>query len=708
MGIALVAGAVAVVIQFQSAVTWAIFVLTLALLIGLSLYSVMAMIQDRPVAIRKARTQVYKHTRSVVRDLKSQTVLKGNTVTLHLSVEPLVGRNDYELQYPAKRLVDEDFAEAFFHELHGHALLLGEAGAGKTGIAIRVTEYLLLKARPNKRSPTIPLWLDLAEWRQGQTFGEWVIEYLTRRASIPVATARYLVKNQDLALVLDGLDEIKFEGQRRDCLNRISEFHRENGLIPILVNCRSEDYTRLKFDLGLRTVRIAPIAPEIVAEFVASKGGSSNGLLTLMQVDDQLSAALSTPFLLNAAVMTFKAVDANRVDTYDTVDEWRSAIVKNYVANTYLVKRPSMKYPPETTEPALAWLAQILQKNDFSACYGVVPARYFYYPSSEAAFEWISVGLLGALSAGIVGCATYLVFGTVVAVTFATLAFMLSLLNKLGGQLESSLMTGFMDTPVGWSVSAAVAKWKKAVLVGAAAVLLVVIVSVIGPQWITPAPGFTYQINWTFVIIAVPIAFLLFVALVGVVEGFTFGDEEELPTQREDLITGLGQLIKSAKLWRMLLLRSGILFVCLAGVYLGCWAYVQYVVPIAESKGVVLSSVLWGIPEAPATFWTYLRTLPLGGLEATWLLPIGLACVCLIICFAVTHLDFLWMYFISERWERLMVQRSPMPRHPEVFLDYCTFLGLVRRVGGRYSFSHKLVEEYFAGLPNKYVAATDN
>lgn len=90
-------------------------------------------------------------------------------------------------------------------------LILGEPGAGKTITLLKLAQELIARTEKDLSQP-IPVVLNLSSWRnKQQTIADWLIEELNSTYQISKALGKVWIEDQQLLLLLDGLDEVKIE-----------------------------------------------------------------------------------------------------------------------------------------------------------------------------------------------------------------------------------------------------------------------------------------------------------------------------------------------------------------------------------------------------------------------------------------------------------------------------------------------------------------
>ncbi len=220
------------------------------------------------------------------------------------------------------RLHDEVYARL----PHGRLVILGEAGAGKTGAML----LLLLQAlehregfeRAARLGVPVPVWLTLGGWDpDAQPFRTWVLTVLDREhpylrsAAFGSDAAQTLLASGHLALFLDGLDEMP-AAARSAALRQLDA---ETANFRVVLTSRPQEY-REALDQGrlhsAAVIEIRPVRPTVAASYlVRGEVGvrrdvwASVGDYLRLHPDSVPARALSTPLALSLARFAYQHSD---------------------------------------------------------------------------------------------------------------------------------------------------------------------------------------------------------------------------------------------------------------------------------------------------------------------------------------------------------------------------------------------------------------
>ena len=149
-----------------------------------------------------------------------------------------------------------------FNEMRQALLILGEPGSGKTTMLLELARDLIDRANKDSTLP-VPVVFNLSSWAEKQQpLVQWLAADLKTKYGIPLKMGQGWVENNQLALLLDGLDEVKAEA-RAACVDTINHFREEYGVTNVAVCSRTREYEELTSRLKLNgAILIQSLTPE--------------------------------------------------------------------------------------------------------------------------------------------------------------------------------------------------------------------------------------------------------------------------------------------------------------------------------------------------------------------------------------------------------------------------------------------------------------
>lgn len=136
-------------------------------------------------------------------------------------------------------------------DISGQLLILGRPGSGKTTMMIDLAKVLVVRAEQESDYP-IPILLNLSTWKDdGQSIRDWLVMELKIKYGIRADIGKYWIDNQTLLPMLDGLDELKPIRQEL-CTKAINQFlSSESRPLSIVICSRIEEYYNYRTRLRL-------------------------------------------------------------------------------------------------------------------------------------------------------------------------------------------------------------------------------------------------------------------------------------------------------------------------------------------------------------------------------------------------------------------------------------------------------------------------
>jgi len=241
-------------------------------------------------------------------------------------------------------------------------LILGEPGSGKTTALLEIAKELISDARQDTSLP-IPVVLNLSSWggqTQPKPLAEWLIQELHRIYQFPIFQCKAWINNQQLLLLLDGLDTVK-EKRRSACIRAINQFLREYGSTEMVVCSRIADYNQVSEKLQLQSAVVYnSLTSAQINRYLDDAKQNLPGLKALFPKEQAMQDLVDTPLNLNIFVVAYEGKSQPELAGINSLKERRQ-----HLFNTYIQKRfeqsqgsPNSKYTEQQAKHWLNWLAQ--------------------------------------------------------------------------------------------------------------------------------------------------------------------------------------------------------------------------------------------------------------------------------------------------------------------------------------------------------------
>ncbi|MEM7532376.1 MAG: pentapeptide repeat-containing protein [Chloroflexota bacterium] len=254
-------------------------------------------------------------------------------------------RPDYEID-ERKQLI------GIYDDIGKLMLILGAPGSGKTTSLLMLAESLLTRASADPTYPT-PVVFNLSSWQSGQSLADWLIEELNQRYQMPKKVSQEWIENDELLLLLDGLDEVD-EARRNECVTTINEFH-HNHMVGMVVCSRIAEYESLTGKLQLQgAVIIRPLTQNQIDQYIADLGPYEQTIAQVLKNDNDLRSLAQTPLMLSVITLALQG-DSNQGDNASRRPTQR--LLDRYIQRMFQHRGLQHKYTPYNTLHWLQWLA---------------------------------------------------------------------------------------------------------------------------------------------------------------------------------------------------------------------------------------------------------------------------------------------------------------------------------------------------------------
>jgi len=243
----------------------------------------------------------------------------------------------------------------------GALLILGEAGSGKTITLLELAAKLLDLAEKDDNQP-VPVILNLSTWSQKRKpLFEWLVEELNNNYQLNKKFCRKWLESEPFCLLLDGLDEVRKE-DRDDCVATINQFRHEHGygLTSMVVCSRTSDYERLENRLKLLSaINIQPLTFEQVNTYLAAAGEGLKHVHTALQEDVLLQELVQSPLILMILTLAYQDQSITSL-IKGTLADRRYHLFKTYTQ--IMLERQRYQEANALSQQVIPWLSSIAQQ----------------------------------------------------------------------------------------------------------------------------------------------------------------------------------------------------------------------------------------------------------------------------------------------------------------------------------------------------------
>ena len=263
------------------------------------------------------------------------------------------GENEQKSLPVGTRVIDK------FEELgEGRSLLiLGEPGAGKTTTLLELTRDLIKKAELNVTLP-IPVVFNLSSRTNiKQPIADWLVQELHSKYQVSKEIGKTWIKEQQLLLLLDGLDEVS-SNNRQNCVDALNQFCQECGQTEIVVCSRIKDYEALSSRLRFQgAVYIQPLSEVQIEQYLQGGGEELKGLKFALKNDPILQDLAASPLMLSIMTLAYRGVGIEELPQANTLARCEH-LFNTYIEKMFQRRVGKSLYSKEKTKKWLIWLAK--------------------------------------------------------------------------------------------------------------------------------------------------------------------------------------------------------------------------------------------------------------------------------------------------------------------------------------------------------------
>ena len=159
-----------------------------------------------------------------------------------------------------------------------------------------------------------------------------MLEELNTKYYLPKNIAQPWVENDELLLLLDGLDEFPLL-HRADCVRAVNKFRQEH-MVPLAVCSRVADYDALTTRLKLRgAVCLQPLTSQQVDAYLAGTGLELLAMHRTLQSDSTLRDLAQSPLFLSLMLVAYQGLTVEKLQPLNTIEAHRKHLFEIYVGH---------------------------------------------------------------------------------------------------------------------------------------------------------------------------------------------------------------------------------------------------------------------------------------------------------------------------------------------------------------------------------------
>ncbi len=241
-------------------------------------------------------------------------------------------------------------------------LILGAPGSGKTTTMLELARDLINRAEQNINQP-IPVAFNLSAWTNDKLkIADWIVQELNTKYQVSKPIGQAWVKNEQLLLLLDGLDEVS-PPRRQSCVQAINQFIGCHGATEIVVCSRIKEYEILSNSLKFQgAIFIQPLTFDQIQTYLSRAGIELAAVKTALQADTTLQELAKSPLMLNIITFAYQGMPMTNLPGM-SLEERRQHLLDRYIQRMFERRNANPKYSKEKSMRWLSWLAKNLSQQ---------------------------------------------------------------------------------------------------------------------------------------------------------------------------------------------------------------------------------------------------------------------------------------------------------------------------------------------------------
>jgi hypothetical protein len=189
-----------------------------------------------------------------------------------------------------------------------------------------------------------------------------LVQELNTKYQVSKEISRTWIKNQQLLLLLDGLDEVSTD-HRDACVAAINKFSQEYGETEIVVCSRIKDYEALSQRFFFQSaVFIQPLTLEQIYQYLSNAGSELTAINTTLQIDTTLQELAKSPLMLSIMTLAYQGLSVTDLPEMN-LEERRQHLFDKYIQRMFTRRSASNQYSQKQAMHFLIWLAQKLKRK---------------------------------------------------------------------------------------------------------------------------------------------------------------------------------------------------------------------------------------------------------------------------------------------------------------------------------------------------------
>jgi hypothetical protein len=250
--------------------------------------------------------------------------------------------------------------------------------------------------------------------RVPKTLSDWIVKQAAFDYNLSEPTLRGWLDTGQLYLLIDDVSSLSTD-EREEFVRELDDLHRMAGVNRIVIATRSEDLTSVPQRLPLHGVEVRIPDPQAVDFALAQLGPAGAGLQKAHKQNDDLRSVLRAPVYVAAAALGFRGRRTDQSLTGAKGQELLDLVLDRYVSSMTDSHDRRQDYEPTSTRYFASSIADLMARDRSSFVLALPDPRWIDDQKVRAVVALgprIAAYLIVAVTCGVLG---YLLGGTILA-----------------------------------------------------------------------------------------------------------------------------------------------------------------------------------------------------------------------------------------------------------------------------------------------------
>ena len=256
-----------------------------------------------------------------------------------------------------------------YDDADGTLLILGEPGSGKTTLLLELARDLLSRAERDETHPMPVVFNLSSWAGTQQPLTSWLVEELNSKYQVPRKMAKGWIESDQILPLLDGFDEVSLtaRGPCLNAINAYRKEHGLQP--TVVCSRSADYFAQKSSILLSSAVMVQPLTDQQIDDYLASGGEAMWALRVALHQDPALRELTTTPLMLSIFMLTYHDKPVEDLLREASLTDRQRKVFEHYVERMLQRRGANTVYTSQQTIHWLSWLARQLVRHNQSVFY---------------------------------------------------------------------------------------------------------------------------------------------------------------------------------------------------------------------------------------------------------------------------------------------------------------------------------------------------